>query len=221
MTAALLILWLLRVLLGGGFLIQFSTGYTCPDYSVIRQPSVDASVFDIRDFAGIWYMIATNEPTQPSLCTCSVNAVEIHVDDVETPWYAYTNTANCGGVNVSLPVKGILSDDPSSPGLLHENFGAFNHTMRRLDPNMIFQASYAGDGFMDMAFTYACLGRLPVPPLGSEKFSFNILSRSTHWNTSDIQCLIADANASTGGVLDIEGVRICDEATYASCGMVG
>ena len=93
--------------------------------------------------------------------------------------------------------------------------------MRRLDPNMIFQASYAGDGFMDMAFTYACLGRLPVPPLGSEKFSFNILSRSTHWNTSDIQCLIADANASTGGVLDIEGVRICDEATYASCGMVG
>lgn len=208
-------LWLL--LLGVGS--RASTGYTCPNYADIRQPSVEASVFDIRDFAGTWYMIATNEPTQPSLCTCSVNVVEVHEDDVDTPWYAYTNTANCGGKNVSLPVKGLLSEDPDSPGLLRENFGAANHTMRRLDPNMVFQASYVGSS-MDTAFTYACLGRLPVPPFGSPKFSFNLLSRSPRWNASDIQSLIADANATTGGVLDVEGMRISDEADYASCGML-
>ena len=140
-----------------------------------------------------------------------MNEVEVH-ESAEVPWYFYVNTANCGGVNVSLPVKGVLSDDPTSPGDLKENVGFKNATMRHLDPNMIFEAAYTG-GVMDLALTYACLGRL------QPKFSFNVLSRSNRWNVSDVRALIHDANSSTGGALDVEGIRISDGDTYAECGM--
>jgi hypothetical protein len=183
--------------------------YTCPDYEDIRQPSVDASVFDIADFSGVWYMIATNEPTLPPFCTCGVNTVDVHKSD---GWYSYTNTDTCGGaVNISVPIKGDLSSDPNSPGYLMENFGAFNHTSKNLDPNMIFNATYNGDS-LDMVLTYACISK--------NLFSFNVLSRTNLWSAEDIEDIINNADALTGGQLKVSGMRIADEAAYDACGMV-
>jgi hypothetical protein len=53
----------MRVGLFGAVTLAASSlaSYSCPDYNLIRQPSVDSSVFDIDAFAGVWYMIATNE----------------------------------------------------------------------------------------------------------------------------------------------------------------
>jgi hypothetical protein len=92
-----------------------------------------------------------------------------------------------------------------------ENFGPFNHTARKLDPNMVFQAGYAADSSMNLAFTYACISR--------RLYSFNVLSRSTDWASADVEALVADANASTSGMLKVDGMRIADADTYAKCGL--
>ncbi|CAE7252802.1 hypothetical protein AK812_SmicGene49055 [Symbiodinium microadriaticum] len=190
--------------------------YSCPEYSEIRQPSVSSKMFNISSFGGTWYMVATTEPTMPPFCTCIHNDVQIH--ELEG-WYAYTSHATCEGkIPISVPVKGELSKDPSSPGLLHENFGLFNHTMSSLDPNMIFEAQYNERGEMVLAMTYACLGwLLPVPPIGEPKFSFNVLSRRRNWTTSDLREVVANATKATQGLLDVANVRFADQQTYASC----
>ena len=54
---------------------------SCPDYGDIRQPSVDPTVFNISDFAGTWYMVATTEPTLPAFCTCTRNEVSVHLPE--------------------------------------------------------------------------------------------------------------------------------------------
>lgn len=190
--------------------------YSCPEYSEIRQPSVSSKMFNISSFGGTWYMVATTEPTMPPFCTCIHNDVQIH--ELEG-WYAYTSHATCEGkIPISVPVKGELSKDPGSPGLLHENFGLFNHTMSSLDPNMIFEAQYNERGEMVLAMTYACLGRLlPVPPIGEPKFSFNVLSRRRNWTTSDLREVVANATKATQGLLDVANVRFADQQTYDSC----
>ena len=136
-----------------------------------RQCPPRCSTSPVLVVHGTWF--ATTEPTMPPFCTCIHNDVQIH--ELEG-WYAYTSHATCEGkIPISVPVKGELSKDPSSPGLLHENFGLFNHTMSSLDPNMIFEAQYNERGEMVLAMTYACLGwLLPVPPIGEPKFSFNV-----------------------------------------------
>ncbi|CAE7237209.1 unnamed protein product [Symbiodinium natans] len=189
---------------------------SCPDYGDIRQPSVDPTVFNISDFAGTWYMVATTEPTLPAFCTCTRNEVSVHLPE---GWYAYTAHTVCEGkFPISVPLKGKLSEDPRSPGLLHENFGLFNHTMPSLDPNMIFEARYDEQGRMQLAITYACLGRmLPLPPLGQPKFSFNILSRTTAWTKKELQDLVANVTSATRGLLDTSKIRFADQAVYDSC----
>ena len=141
------------------------SAYTCPDYSAIRQPSVDASAFDVEELSGVWYMVrisardcrstncagqvATTEPTMPSFCKCTVNNITIN----KPSEYEYTNANSCMGAPVTIHIKGAqclacltpcvltrshegeLSKDPDSPGALHETAALFNHTIAGLDPN--------------------------------------------------------------------------------------
>jgi hypothetical protein len=210
---------MLRLFLGSSLFVLATSGYSCPAYDDIRQSSVDPALFNISDFTGVWYLIATNEPTIPPFCTCGVNTVEVHES---SGWYAYSNVDTCGGkANISVPIKGELSEDPQSPGFLRENFGPHNHTARTLDPNMIFEVSY-GDSILNnphsspqelqLALTYACIT--------AGLFSFNVLSRTNRWSQEDVENIVASANASTNGLLKVDGMRIADEAAYSQCGML-
>ena len=215
-------------------------------YRDIQQPSVHADAFSIDEFAGRWYLIATNEPTLPSFCVCGVNEVSVHRAGGT---YEYYNKDACFTQNITLHIKGVLSNDSTTPGLLHETAAVFNHTVSQLLPNYIFRCVAArppgstrapstltgrpltphtrapprsvqrdASGAISTAFPYACLGKLPV--VGTPLFSFNILSRSPRWNLTDIQGLVAGANATTSGRLDMDGMRFNDAAAYHKCGMI-
>ena len=56
--------------------------------------------------------------------------------------------------------------------------------------------------------------------MGSERFSFNVLARSDRVTRDQIEALVARANASTGGALELGGLRYADEAAYHNCGML-
>ena len=116
-------------------LVASCIAYSCPDYADIRQPSVTADKFDIEEFEGEWFMLATTEPTMPKFCVCGVNNVTVNKPAMA---YSYTNTDDCLGKKVTLHIKGALSTDATSPGLLHENAAIFNHTVGKLDPNYVF-----------------------------------------------------------------------------------
>lgn len=196
-------------------------GHACPDYSQIRQSSVDAGAFDIAEFAGRWYMVATTEPTLPSFCRCGVNEVRVRFAEGR---YEYTNTDHCelGGFNrsVSLHIHGKLSTDPRSPGLLHENAALFNHTIGKLDANFIFRADRNAAAELTAVFTYACLGRLP-PVVGRNCFSFNVLSRTPYLTRATIESLVESANRSVSSahLLDLSGLRIDDADAFRACGL--
>merc|ERR1712188_62710 len=138
---------LYRLLRAAPLFLGLCIAFTCPDYADIRQPSVDQDKFDIEEFAGEWFMLATTEPTMPSFCVCGVNNVTV---DKPAMAYSYTNTDDCLGKKVTLHIKGDLSTDITSPGLLHENAALFNHTIGKLDPNMVFHVEVShgncGDG---------------------------------------------------------------------------
>jgi len=40
--------------------------------------------------------------------------------------------------NITLSIGGDLSYDTASPGVLHEGFKLFNHTVTKKNPNMLF-----------------------------------------------------------------------------------
>ena len=85
------------------------TKYTCPDYQDIRQESVNGFNFDIDEFAGHWYLAATNEPTIPPICKCPVNDVTV---DKEAGEYKYTCSLECTKPkHFSITMKGELSKD--------------------------------------------------------------------------------------------------------------
>ena len=77
----------------------------------------------------------------------------------------------------------------------------------------VFEAGYDDDGALDLALTYACIA-------GEKLFSFNVLSRSNGWQAGDVEALVASANATTGGVLRVDGMRIADQEAYMQCGML-
>jgi hypothetical protein len=98
------------------------------------------------------------------------------------------------------------------------------HTLRLRSPtarsNCVCLRSLQRDasGAISTAFTYACLGKMPL--VGTALFSFNILSRSPRWALSDIAALVASANATTRGRLEMSGMRYSDAAAYAGCGVL-
>ena len=91
---------------------------TCPDYSSIRQDSVDADLFKIDEIEGKWFFLATNEPTIPAFCICGYNNFTI---EHEVQKYEYTSNLICRGSPFTIHIKGNLSSDSTSPGNLVEN----------------------------------------------------------------------------------------------------
>jgi hypothetical protein len=199
-------------------LAVLSFGYSCPEYSQIEQPSVDSSVFDISEFGGLWYMVATNEPTMPSFCRCGINEVVVNK---AAGVYGYTNIDYCDeGMlkrNISLTIKGDLSKDPSTPGALHETAAFWNHTIGSLLPNYIFDVRRSSSGIIDTLFTYACLGK--VLGFGPELFSFNILSRTYQHDSASIFELVSSATKKTNGLLNVDGLRLNNFTSYKTCGI--
>ena len=189
----------------------------CPDYNSIRQPSVQPNVFNITEFSGHWYMVATNEPTMPSFCRCGTNDVTVNA---AAGTYGYVNRDYCDhipGNKFSITIKGELSTDPESPGELHETAAIFNHTLGSLLPNLIFKVIRSPSGEISTIFTYACLGK--IFGIGSDKYSFNVLSRTNSYSLLEIMSMVNSAMADTGGQLDISGLRISNLTTYKACGV--
>jgi len=191
-----------------------ATADSCPDYSAIRQPSVSAEQFDIADFSGVWYMLATNEPTMPSFCTCGVNNITV---DKPALTYSYSNANLCFGKDFTIHIAGDLSKDAASPGDLHENAVILDHTLGKLLPNYVFRIerdeTLASKPIV-RAYTYACLGKI----LGEEKFSFNVLSRSYEFDRPAIEQLVQKATASVpAGVMDTDGLRYNTQEEFNKC----
>ena len=189
----------------------------CPKYADIQQPTVARGAFDPAELEGVWYQLATTEPTMPAICKCGVNVIHMHT---ESGTYDYHNIDRCAGaLNVSVPIKGNLSGDAATPGLLAENWAPWNTTHFKLLPNMVFDVSRNAAGAIDAVFLYACLGKL-IPIVGRSKFSFNVLHRSNRLARAEIDALVAHANVTTAGMLELTGLRYNDVASYHTCGMI-
>ena len=163
------------------------TKYTCPDYEDIRQDSVKAENFDINEFAGHWYLAATNEPTIPPICKCGVNDVTVSKDKGE---YEYTCSLVCTKApHFSLTMKGVTSDDPEWPGNIKENASLFDHRIAPLVPNYIFHIARDDSGLISHAYTYACIGKIP-PIFGPEAFSFNLITKSNNYTQEQLEKMV-------------------------------
>lgn len=193
--------------------------YVCPSYKDLRDDTVNAKAFEIEEFQGRWFMLATTEPTMPSFCRCGFNDV-----DVGSTTYEYANHDSCNEKtfhhNITIHIKGELSSDPKSPGELRENAALFNHTVRTLDPNYLFRVERDSKGRVEIVYTYACLGKLP-PMIGRERFSFNVLARSPQgYDRTRINSMIQAVNhsvASRSVSLDFSDLRVDDEAAFHTC----
>lgn len=186
------------------FLPSAVQSYSCPEYDLISTSRVAANEFSLRDFIGEWYLMATSEPTLPSLCTCPV--LKWFVDnDGAIKQYHYTVVAECAGVNFSATMKGEARD-PQHPGSLIENMAVFNHTVAPYVPNLIFDVQNMPDGNV-VGFTYACLlGHTS----GVNMFSFNVVARKPTLTPEHVKALVAKQNERTGGVFKVGGIRYSD-----------
>ena len=145
-------------------------------------------------------MVATNEPTLPSFCTCSTNDVTVALSSGK---YSYVNSNRCLNNNpMTVNIAGKLSHDPNKPGDLRENLDN-PVTQLSLKPNMVFHVIRDEvTGEVDVLFTYACIS--------SSMYSFNVLSRRNNFTTTEIQSLINEADTLTNHVMKITGMRIAD-----------
>ena len=191
-----------------------SAAYTCPTYADVAQPSMAS--FKLPDFAGEWYVLATNEPTLPSFCGCTtLNVSMLGVDkhDASKQWYSYAATTRCPPLNtpITATMKGWSNASSGEAGLLHENMALFNKTIPGLVPNMLLELENG------TAASYACIGT----PL--DLFGFGLLARSPKGYTEElIRGRVADLAQRTGkGVLDVDKLRIADAAAFAKCGLGG
>jgi len=193
--------------------------YVCPKYEDLRDETVNAKTFSIDEFKGRWYMIATTEPTMPTFCRCGYNDVTIG-----STTYEYANHDQCNEKtfhhNITIHIKGELSSDPESPGDLRENAALFNHTVGKLDPNYLFRVERDSKGNIEVAYTYACLGKLP-PVVGRDRFSFNVLARSPEgYDQTRINAMIQAVNqsaSSRGVVFDFSDLRVDDAEAFKAC----
>jgi len=192
------------------FLPSAVQSYSCPEYERIATSRVAASEFSLEDFIGEWYMIATSEPTLPSLCTCPV--LKWFVDnDGAIKQYHYTLVAECAGVNFSATMKGEARD-PQHPGSLTENMEVFNHSVAPYVPHMIYDVQTMPDGNV-VGFTYACLlGHTSGVLSGVNMFSFNVVARKPTLTPEHVKALVAKQNERTGGVFNVDGIRYSDSS---------
>ena len=133
------------------------------------------SILFLRLLLGIWYEVATNEPTIPKFCDdCQSLNWTITSDTA----FSDTFQASCESRKLpfSLPLKGTLSSDPAAPGNQRE-MGV---------PNMIFNVTRGADGALATARVYSCVNSV----LGL--FSWQLLSRSPYMPISEIEEAIAE-----------------------------
>ena len=128
-----------------GARFEQAKAYQCPLYDAVAQKSMSVSPrFGLGDMAGLWFVVATNEPTLPSFCTCTtLNFTMLNVDQQGRSWYRYTATTRCAGRPFSMTMKGWSNASSPEPGLFHENAALFNKTIPDLVPNMVID--YDGD----------------------------------------------------------------------------
>ncbi|GMH96298.1 hypothetical protein TrST_g8475 [Triparma strigata] len=200
----------LLLLLGLGFAgnVQAAT-LSCPSYEDIVNVSM--LNFNVQHFSSTWYMIATNEPTLPSNCTCSINNVTVSPD---SKTYSYTNLDSCfDTMDIAIHIAGEISDPFGEPGYLMENAVVAGHQLTPLKPNYLFAVDRDEDGNEAVVYSYACLGKI----LGKERFSFNVLSKSKDYDEADIQKLIDEVVAKVDVELDTDGIRFSTKDDYEHC----
>jgi hypothetical protein len=176
--------------------------YSCPDFDAIAQPGVHPSKWRQEDMNGVWYIVATNEPTIPTnmMRQCGVLNWTVYTDE-----YRYTNTVTQTGLwhrrhNITVMNAGYRSKDPRRPGNCTEGFGIFNRTVDvTTGPNMFFNYS-AIEGFY---MSYACVGKT--------MFSYILAARSPLPSVEWIREKMSWASAL--GMLDLQNIVISDAHT--------
>ncbi len=173
---------------------------TCPPYSSILQPSM--STFNLTSYlTGLYYMVATTEPTMPSFCKCGRNNYTLNTQDQT---YGYTNFITCPPApEIEVHVGGVLSEDPGTPGYLRENAVILGHQVTPYDPNMVFHV-----GYDDCMVTLACLSR--------GRTSLNVLCRTSGRSRVDIEDIIRDVEGMIPEGLT-EGIMISSAEDYDNC----
>ena len=104
--------------------------YYCPKYDDIAQPSVAGGVWSQEELKGLWYLVATTEPTIPTkqMRACSVLNWTIYTNVYR---YATTGTQSIGSTryNFTVNLGGYKSTDPSRPGDCMETISVLNCTL--------------------------------------------------------------------------------------------
>jgi hypothetical protein len=150
--------------------------FKCPDYSTIMQPSMEN--FDIKEYQGLWYEVATNEPTLPHDCDCQTLTWKITSETT----FSDTFYADCieRKKNITLPLKGKLSLNPTEAGNLREE-GV---------PNMIYNVTRdPTSGKLLSAHVYSCVSDL------FSLFSFQLLYRTPVVPMEEIEAAVAAGKA--------------------------
>jgi len=178
--------------------------FSCPDYDFIAQQSVDSQLYSPQLLDGLWYMLATNEPTLPPICNCPRN--NFTTSPAEST-YTYTNIDLCEVTGeLEFHVDGKLVDE-GRPGLMKEHA---RYSPLRMKTNMAFHALYGPDGDMTHIYTYACLA--------PNVFSFTLMGRSAKDETAEtIQEMVDAVDELTKNVLDVTKLKITTGEDFDLC----
>lgn len=207
----------IRFLLAQSILCTFARA-ACPAYDTIRSPMMDADKFNAKEVEGIWYLVATTEPTT-AFCMCNVMNYSIY-----DKAYTYTDTCfqdipHTTPTNITLSIGGDLSYDPASPGIFHEGFKLFNHTVTAKNPNMLFDIKRNAKGDVVMMHFYACLGKL-VPIFGPDVYSYLLYSRDPTISEAYIKSYVNKDNNTHPGAFELDGYVVTGPANWTRCGVI-
>jgi hypothetical protein len=173
-------------------LLAVAASAECPSYTFIAQPSVAA--WSPQIYQGLWYQIATDEPTMPSFCNCATLNWTVTGPATFTDHFA----ARCG-LNLSFALRGSLSTNASEPSNLKEGVAAGLEV-----PNMVFNVTIDAAGQYTTARVFSCLG------LGL--YSFQLLSRVPVVAPSAVHAMLQEV-AAIG--IDVSRVKIFN---FTDCG---
>ncbi len=116
--------------------------------------------------------------------------------------------------NITLTLGGDLSSDLSSPGILHETFAPFNHSVGRKNPNMLFNITRDPQtGSITHMHFYACLGK--VLPFGKDVFSYLLYVRDPDLTNSQLDELVQPDKHK--GVFELDGLVYTNRTTWQTC----
>ena len=183
--------------------------YQCPSYGNIISDKM--SLFNISKMSGVWYMLATTEPTMPSFCSCGVLNYQI-----EQTWYSYNGSFICSPYNlwtntINVTIKGELSSNDNTNGFLHETISIYNQTIGPLLPYMIFDYLLDEKDELHMIRSYACVNER------FQMFSYNLLSRTSLISTQQIENIVLKDKEKYKDVMNFEHLTITNSTMFAAC----